>query len=189
MRGAEQSVDSETRWNAICAEAKKLGIRMRRELIVQLKGGDPTPNLGYPFAKQLLAREQPFSALFAYNDVSAIGAVAAFQEHGIRVPEDISVVGFDDIQAAGYINPPLTTVRQPMLHMGETAARTLIDRLEGRMKDVAEIMIEPELMVRRSTAGCADQSARWKDRLKAASSAPAAESKLAIVRGKLDATS
>lgn len=188
MRGAKQSVDSETRWNAICCEAKKLGIRMRPQLILQLKGGDPTPNLGYPFAKQLLAREQPFSALFAYNDISAIGAVAAFQEHGIRVPEDISVVGFDDIQAAGYINPPLTTVRQPMLHMGETAARTLIDRLEGRMKDVPEIMIEPELIARRSTAGCADQSARWKDKLKTASSTPAAESKLAIVRSKPDAT-
>ena len=189
MRGAKQSVDADSRWDAICKEAKKLGIRMRRELIVQLQGGDPTPNLGYPFAKQLLARKQPFTALFAYNDISAIGAIAAFQEHGVRVPEDVSVVGFDDIHAAGYINPPLTTVKQPLQYMGETAARTLIERLEGRTKDVAEIMIEPELMVRRSTAGCGPQSALSKDTFKIPSGAMQSESKLAIVRRKLDATS
>ena len=189
MRGARQSVDSDTRWNAICDEAKRLGIRIRRELIVQLKGGDPTPNLGYPFALQLLARNIHFTALFAYNDISAIGAIAAFQENGIRVPEDVSVVGFDDIQAANYINPPLTTVRQPLLYMGETAARTLIDRLEGRMNDDEEIMIEPELMVRRSTAGCADQPVSWRLKLKTFSSALQSEPPLTIIDGKPDTTS
>jgi LacI family transcriptional regulator len=129
-----------------------MGIRMRQELIVELKGDDPTPNLGYPFAKQLLERKQPFTALFAYNDISAIGAIGAFQELGLRVPDDISVVGFDDIQSAAYISPPLTTVRQPLQKMGEIAARTLLDRIEGRMKYVPEIAIEPELVVRRSTA-------------------------------------
>lgn len=189
MRGAEESVDSETRWNSICEEANKLEIRMRPELILHLKGGDPTPNLGYPFAKQLLARKQPFTALFAYNDISAIGAIAAFQEHGLRVPEDVSVVGFDDIQGAAYINPPLTTVKQPLQYMGEMAARTLIDRLEGRMKDVAEIMIEPELMVRRSTAGYAGQSVLSTQQSKAPSNPRQSESKLAIVHSKLDTTS
>ena len=188
MRGAEESVDAETRWNSICEEAEKLGVRMRRELILQLMGGDPTPNLGYPFAMQLLARKQPFTALFAYNDISAIGAIAAFQEHGIRVPEDVSVVGFDDIQSAAYINPPLTTVKQPLQYMGEMAARTLIDRLEGRMKDVAEIMIEPELMVRRSTAGCGGQSVLSTQHSKTSSNPRQSESKLAIVHSKLDAT-
>ena len=71
---------------------------MRTELIVQLEGDDPTPELGYPFAKKLLARNRPFTALFAYNDISAIGSIRAFQEAGLRVPEDISVVGFDDIR-------------------------------------------------------------------------------------------
>jgi LacI family transcriptional regulator len=144
--------DSDERWNAICEVAAKMCIRMRQELIVELKGGDPTPHLGYPFAKQLLERKQPFTALFAYNDISAIGAICAFQEVGLRVPDDISVVGFDDIQSASYITPPLTTVRQPLLKMGEIAARTLLDRIEGRMKYVPEIAIEPELVVRRSTA-------------------------------------
>jgi DNA-binding LacI/PurR family transcriptional regulator len=152
MKGSKLSADSDERWNAICEVAAKLGIRMRQELIVQLKGDDPTPNLGYPFAKQLLERKQLFTALFAYNDISAIGAICAFQEVGLRVPDDISVVGFDDIQSAAYINPPLTTVRQPLLKMGEIAARTLLDRIEGRMKYVPEIAIEPEFVVRRSSA-------------------------------------
>ena len=152
MKGSAVSVDSDDRWSAICKVAAKLGIRIRPELVVELEGDDPTPNLGYPFAQQLLARKQPFTALFAYNDISAIGSVCAFQEAGLRVPDDLSVVGFDDIQSAAYISPPLTTVRQPLQKMGEIAARTLLDRIEGRMKYVAEIAIEPELVVRKSTA-------------------------------------
>ena len=152
MKGSAVSVDSNDRWNAICEVAAKLGIHIRPELIVQLEGDDPTPNLGYPFAKQLLARKQPFTALFAYNDISAIGSIAAFQEVGLRVPDDVSVVGFDDILSAAYINPPLTTVKQPLHKMGEIAARTLLDRIEERVKYVPEIAVEPELVVRRSTA-------------------------------------
>jgi len=152
MKGSDLSLDSDDRWNAIREVAAELGICMHPDLIVQLKGDDPTPNLGYPFALELLARKQPFTALFAYNDISAIGSIRALQEHGWRVPEDVSVVGFDDIQSAAYINPPLTTVRQPLKEMGETAARTLLDRIEGRLDDIPEIAIEPELVVRCSTA-------------------------------------
>jgi len=152
MRGSKLSTDSDDRWNAICEVAAKIGIRMRQELIIELKGDDPTPNLGYPFAKLLLERKQTFTALFAYNDISAIGSICALQEAGLRVPDDVSVVGFDDIQSAAYTNPPLTTVRQPLIKMGETAARTLLERIEGKMKYVPEIAIEPELVVRRSSA-------------------------------------
>ncbi len=152
MKGSSVSADSDDRWDAICEVARQLGIRMRPELIVQLEGDDPTPNLGYPFAKQLLARKQPFTALFAYNDMSAIGSISALHEAGLRVPDDVSVVGFDDIQSAAYINPPLTTVKQPLQKMGEIAARTLLDRIENRVKYIPEIAIEPELVVRRSTA-------------------------------------
>jgi LacI family transcriptional regulator len=152
MKGSKLSADSDDRWNAICEVAAKMGVRMRPELIIELKGDDPSPNLGYPFAQQLLERKQPFTALFAYNDISAIGSIYAFSEAGLRVPDDISVVGFDDIQSAAYITPSLTTVRQPLLKMGEIAARALLDRINGRMKYVPEIAIEPELVVRRSTA-------------------------------------
>jgi LacI family transcriptional regulator len=152
MKGSPLSSDSVDRWNAICEVAAELGICIRPELVVQLQGVDPTPNLGYPFAKQLLARNEHFTALFAYNDISAIGSMCAFQEAGLCVPKDVSVVGFDDIQYAAYINPALTTIRQPLLEMGEIAARTLLDRIKEPGKDVPEISIRPELVVRKSTA-------------------------------------
>jgi DNA-binding LacI/PurR family transcriptional regulator len=151
MKGSDMSLDSEDRWNAIREAASELGVCMRPELIVELKGADPTPNLGYPFARQLLARKEPFTALFAYNDISAIGSILAFNEHGLRVPDDVSVIGFDDIQNAAYMNPPLTTVKQPLKEMGELAARTLLDRIEGRLDDIPEIAIEPQFVVRKST--------------------------------------
>ena len=151
MKGSRFSADSEVRWKAIRDVAEELGIPLRAELIVQLEGVDPTPQLGYPFAKQLLARLRPFSALFAYNDISAIGSIRAFQDAGLRVPEDLSVVGFDDIQIAAHNYPSLTTVRQPLQKMGELAARTLLNRIESRGNFVPEIAVEPEFVVRNST--------------------------------------
>jgi DNA-binding LacI/PurR family transcriptional regulator len=152
MKGSSLSADSQDRWTAICEVAAEFGIRIWPELVIELEGDDPTPNLGYPFAKQLLKRKRPFTALFAYNDISAIGSIYAFQESGIRVPEDISVVGFDDIQTAAYMVPSLTTVRQPLLEMGQMAARTLLEEIEGRTGYIPEIVIRPELIVRKSTA-------------------------------------
>jgi DNA-binding LacI/PurR family transcriptional regulator len=152
MKGADVSPDSEDRWKAIREVAKELGIPTRAELTVQLEGDDATPQLGYPFAKELLARKRPFTALFAYNDISAIGSIRAFQDAGLRVPEDISVVGFDDIRIAVHNNPSLTTVRQPLQKMGEIAARTLINQIEEHEEWVPEIAIEPEFVVRNSTA-------------------------------------
>jgi DNA-binding LacI/PurR family transcriptional regulator len=152
MKGSDVSPDSEDRWNAICEVAEELGIPVRPELTVQLQGDDSTPQLGYPFAKQLLARKRPFTALFAYNDISAIGSIRAFQDLGLRVPKDVSVVGFDDIRIAVHNNPSLTTVRQPLEKMGEIAARTLLNRIEEREDWAAEIAIEPEFVVRNSTS-------------------------------------
>ncbi len=151
IRGQTISSDSAARWNAICLVAQQLGIRIRPELTIQLEGIDSTPAIGYPFAKQLLARKHPFTALFAYNDISAIGSIWAFHEAGLRVPEDISVVGFDDIPGAAYANPGLTTVRQPLVKMGQIAAQTVIDQIEGRGEYVPEIAIEPEFVIRQST--------------------------------------
>jgi LacI family transcriptional regulator len=121
------------------------------ELTIRIDSTDSTPSVGYPFAKQLLSRGRPFTALFAYNDISAIGSIWAIHEAGLRIPEDISVVGFDDIRGAAFSNPGLTTVRQPLLRMGQIAAHTLIDEIEGRSEYVPEIAIEPEFVVRQST--------------------------------------
>jgi DNA-binding LacI/PurR family transcriptional regulator len=151
MKGQSFSSDSAHRWQAICQVAEELKIKIRPELTVQIDIDDPTPQLGYPFAKQLLERRVPFTALFAYNDISALGAIRAFQEAGLRVPQDISVVGFDDIQGAAYSVPSLTTVRQPLADMGRLAAETLLARIEGAKDSPAEIPIEPKLVVRQST--------------------------------------
>jgi DNA-binding LacI/PurR family transcriptional regulator len=152
MKGASFSSDSEDRWNAICEAAQDLKIDIRPELTVQIDINDSTPQLGYPFAKQLLERRAPFTALFAYNDLSALGAIRAFQEAGLRVPQDISVVGFDDIQGAAYNTPSLTTVRQPLARMGAIAAQTLLERIETNRDEPREIALEPELVIRESTA-------------------------------------
>jgi len=152
MKGNPVSSDSKERWVAICRVAERLGIEIDPDLTVQIDADDPTPKLGYPFAKELLARQKPFTALFAYNDISAIGAIRAIQERGLRVPQDISVMGFDDIPGAAFHSPSLTTVRQPLNRMGEVAAQSLLERIEGKKEYPSEIAIEPELVVRESTA-------------------------------------
>jgi DNA-binding LacI/PurR family transcriptional regulator len=152
MKGNPISSDSKERWDAISCVAARIGLNIDPELTVQIDADDPTPMLGYPFTKQLLARQKPFTALFAYNDISAIGAIRAIQEQGLRVPQDISVIGFDDIPGAAFNNPSLTTVRQPLNRMGEVAAQSLLERIEGKKEYPNEIAIEPELVVRESTA-------------------------------------
>src|SRR5579863_109800 len=152
MKGNPISSDSKERWEGICRVAERIGLDIDPELTVQLDADDPTPRLGYPFTKQLLVRQKPFTALFAYNDISAIGAIRAIQEQGLRVPQDISVIGFDDIPAAAFNTPSVTTVRQPLNRMGEVAAQSLLERIEGKKEYPDEIAIEPELVVRESTA-------------------------------------
>jgi DNA-binding LacI/PurR family transcriptional regulator len=160
IRGQTISSDSAVRWAAICEVAQELGIPIRPELTIQLEGVDSTPAIGYPFAKQLLGRKEHFTALFSYNDISAIGSIWAFREAGLRVPQDISVVGFDDIPGAAYANPGLTTVRQPLVRMGQIAAQTLVDQIEERGENVQEIAIEPEFVVRESTGPAPQRQAR-----------------------------
>jgi DNA-binding LacI/PurR family transcriptional regulator len=162
LKGHPSSSDSHARWSAICEMAAELGVRIRPELTVQIDSTISTPELGYPLTKALLARRQPFTALFAYNDVSAIGAMWAFREAGLRIPEDISVVGFDDIPGAAFTFPGLTTVRQPLQRMGQIAAQCVIDQIEGLAPYVPEIAIEPELVVRASTGPVASPFAREK---------------------------
>jgi DNA-binding LacI/PurR family transcriptional regulator len=153
MKGPQYSVDSADRWNAIVAVARDLGIKVRPELTIQLEGDLSTPEVAYPATKKFLhGQKNPFTALFAFNDNSALGAISAFQEAGMHVPRDVSVVGFDDIKMAPYINPSLTTVRQPLLKMGEIAARSLLGQIKDSAEYVPEILIEPEFVVRKSTA-------------------------------------
>lgn len=151
MRGQTFSSDSGDRWKSFMAVARELGLEVQPELVVQLQENLSSPELGYPVVHQLLAAKKPFTALVSFNDVAAIGAIRAFRDHHLRVPEDVSVVGFDDIQGAAYHNPSLTTIRQPLNSMGITSARVLLDRLRGKKDYPEEIAIVPELIIREST--------------------------------------
>ena len=153
IKGQAFSSDTEVRWNAIGKAARRLGMDIRPELVVQLEGDSPSPELGYGVTHKLLASTASFTALFAFNDISAIGAIRALRETGYRVPEDVSVVGFDDIQSAAFQNPGLTTVRQPLRRMGRLAAGTVLRSITASTARYASrrIMVEPELVVREST--------------------------------------
>ena len=178
IKGQAFSSDTEVRWNAILKAAEQLRICVSPSLTVQLEGYDTSPRLGYKVTAALLKSRQPFSALFAFNDISAMGAIRAIREAGLRVPEDVSVVGFDDIRSAAYQNPSLTTVRQPLRKMGTIAAETVLRHIrdfgsngsargahsggesagaasgaaESSRAGASEIVVAPELVVRETTA-------------------------------------
>jgi DNA-binding LacI/PurR family transcriptional regulator len=152
IKGQEFSSDTEVRWQAIREAAAALKLGVSAKLVIQLEGDSPSPELGYKVTKRLLANHESFTALFAFNDISAMGAVRAIRDAGMRVPEDISIVGFDDIQSAAYQIPGLTTVRQPLRKMGKIAAETLLRRINRPgIEHVSQITVEPELIVREST--------------------------------------
>ena len=154
IKGQDFSSDTEIRWAALRTVANQIGIAIHDQLTVQLESDSPSPEVGYSVTRKILARNEPFTALFAFNDISAIGAIQALRESGRRVPEDVSVIGFDDIQSAAYQNPALTTVRQPLRQMGVIAAETLLSRINSPRPDefAPEIVVKPELIVRSTTA-------------------------------------
>jgi LacI family transcriptional regulator len=152
MRGQPFSSDSDERWRSICEVAGELGISIRPNLIMQLQDPEPSPVESHRITRELLSRENSFTAIFAYNDISAIGAVRAVHEVNLHVPDDISIVGFDDVRDAPYLVPSLTTVRQPLHKMGAIAAQTLVSRIEGLEDPPSQIVVEPDLIIRESTS-------------------------------------
>lgn len=153
IKGQAFSSDTDIRWQSISEAADELGIPIHAKLVAQLEGDSPSPEVGYVAARKLLDAGEPFTALFAFNDVSAIGAIRAFREAGRRIPEDISVIGFDDVDSAAFHNPALTTIRQPLREMGRLAAGTLLQRIaKGIDAPFPELVtVAPELIVRQST--------------------------------------
>jgi LacI family transcriptional regulator len=160
IKGQAFSSDTESRWQAIRHAAARAGLTLNTKLVSQLDGDAPTHEPGYFAAQRLLASDDPFTALFAFNDVSAIGAIRALREAGLHVPQDVSVVGFDDVQSAAYQNPSLTTVRQPLRTMGLLAAEAVIRQIAspGQHPPSKQLMVDPELVVRESTATCAKKT-------------------------------
>jgi len=129
---------------------------------VQIQTRVSTPEMGFWPTNELVGRGVDFTALVCYNDVAAIGAIRALMDHGLRVPKDVSVVGFDDIQSAAYHNPSLTTIRQPLQHMGTLAARILLQRIRGQETFPDVVPVLPELVIRESTCPPAARPTRSK---------------------------
>jgi DNA-binding LacI/PurR family transcriptional regulator len=151
MRGQPFSSDSDERWKSLVAVAGRLGLEIKPELVVSLDRDMTSPELGYPVVQQLLATNEPFTAIVAFNDISAIGAIRALKDFNLRVPEDVSVMGFDDIKAAAYTLPRLTTINQPLEEIGRVATQSLLNRIHNTVPPRDEITVEPELIIREST--------------------------------------
>jgi DNA-binding LacI/PurR family transcriptional regulator len=152
MRGQPYSSDSDARWEGIVQVAQDLGLSIRPELTIQLEKDLTSPELGYPVVAQLLAHHRSFTAVVSFNDVAAIGCIRALHDAGLRVPQDVSVVGFDDIKEAAFQTPSLTTIRQPLQQMGELAVQLLLQQLRpSDGKTPPQVAVEPELIVREST--------------------------------------
>jgi LacI family transcriptional regulator len=162
MRGGSHSSDADDRWDCLMAVARDLKLEVLPELTVQLQLRVSTPELGFEPANELIQRGGEFTALACYNDLAAIGAIRAFMNHGLQVPADISVVGFDDIQGAAFHNPSLTTIRQPLQQMGTTAARILLQRIRGQATFPETVPIHPDLVIRESTSSPRTRRVRGK---------------------------
>jgi DNA-binding LacI/PurR family transcriptional regulator len=152
IRGQKESLDAKSRWTSLCYAAKTLGLEIHEELCLQLEENQWSPRLGYPVVRDLLARRTDFTAICCFNDFVAIGAIKAIRETGLSCPDDISVIGFDDIESAEYCEPSLTTIRQPLKHMGSLAARVLLNKIHyPEAKASKSILMQPSLIVRSST--------------------------------------
>lgn len=151
MRGQSFSSDSDARWKGLVSIAGKLGIAIDPELVVTLDRDMSSPELGYPVVQRLLSSGRHFTAVVAFNDISAIGVIRALQDANLRVPTNVSVIGFDDIKAAGFTMPRLTTIHQPLDDFGRIAGEHLLDRIHGKASVRQEIAVQPTLVVREST--------------------------------------
>jgi LacI family transcriptional regulator len=153
MKGHKHVIDTEFRWEAMMQVAREFGVQPTPQRMVQLSTSSWSPVVGYEPTRQLTRQTRDFTALVCFNDTAAIGAIRALHEEGMRVPRDVSVLGFDDIVSAEFHVPSLTTIRQPLKRMGALAAKTLLERIAdpGRAYP-STVRVSPQLIVRESTA-------------------------------------
>jgi LacI family transcriptional regulator len=159
IRGPEELFDSAPRWAGAQKAAAETGIQLDKRLVFQLPGlGDPVSSFegGLDCVRQMLALGRPFTAVLAFDDLTALGVVRGLNKAGLRVPEDCSVLGFDDVLPAEVATPGITTIHQPLREMGLMAAEWMlkaVKRLEhGSAQKLEFHKAQPELVVRMSTA-------------------------------------
>jgi LacI family transcriptional regulator len=147
ITGAMDQICAQDRLEGYKAALADQGIAFDPELV---REGNFFQPLGFAGASALLELPHPPTAIFASNDVSAFGVMEAVREHGLRIPDDVSVVGFDDIPQAAHVHPPLTTVRQPLEEMGRAATRMLLERLNDPQRPIKRVELPTELVLRQS---------------------------------------
>lgn len=158
IRGPKGLTDSSPRWRGIRNFAKQCDLEIDSRLILDLpESRDPLSSFesGYKLTEELIRQKRSFTAVLAFDDMSAFGAIRALNKAGIRVPDQCSVIGFDDVAPSALYSPSLTTVRQPMEAMGASAVGIVVDGinavLEKREIGATHRKVAPELVVREST--------------------------------------
>jgi LacI family transcriptional regulator len=158
IRGPKRITDTAPRWRGVRNFAKANSLEIDPALIVDLpESSDPISSFeaGYNLTEELLRQKHPFTALMAFDDMTALGAIRALAKVGIRVPDQCSVIGFDDVAHSSLLTPALTTVRQPLPEMGKMAVSIVsegITAVQGKNRIVAQHRkLRPELVVRDST--------------------------------------
>ena len=150
LRGPNGWISSEERTAGYVLEMTSAGLRP-----IIYSAADTTIETGQEAARQALRERPELTALVAINDAMAIGAIRAAREMGLKVPEDLAIVGFDNISWSGYADPPLTTVSVPMRDMGRMTARVLLDRINGTLSTSTRTIAATDLVVRAS-CGCSE---------------------------------
>jgi LacI family transcriptional regulator len=157
LRGHKGSSDADPRWRAYVEMGKTLELEMDKRAVVQLErihdGLDPIAE-GYEAAQKLLNSGAKFTAILAFNDMSAVGAIRKLKDEGIRIPQDVSVVGFDNVQASQMVEPALTTIGQPIETMAKIATQEVLTHIESNTRGAQHIVVKPELIIRHSSAVC-----------------------------------
>jgi LacI family transcriptional regulator len=158
IRGPKGLWDSSPRWKGVRAVAQARGIELDPRLVLDLpESRDPISSFeaGYKLTEELIKRRRSFTAIMAFDDMTAFGAIRAMSKVGIRVPEQCSVIGFDDVAPAALYTPSLTTIRQPMESMGSLAVNIVVDGINSvvEKRDLTALhrKLIPELVVREST--------------------------------------
>lgn len=159
IRGPREMSDSKPRWEGICRVAAEAGVKIDEKLVFELPGiADAESGFeeGMRLSQLLLQSGKRFSAVLAFDDLTALGVVRGLTQAGVRVPEDCSVMGFDDVLPAMVATPAMTTIRQPLNEMGHQAAEKMLESVKkmasGKIERARLMKTAPELVARASTA-------------------------------------
>jgi len=155
IKGPKALADTERRWRGIKSFAHEVGLKLEPDLIANLKGRNSSHSEAYLLAEELIKRDAGFTALVAFDDLTACAAIRALTKAGREVPKDCSVIGFDDIPSGGFYNPPLTTVQQQLEVQGFLGAEVVEEliqaKFESRTVQPRHHTVEPRLIIRDST--------------------------------------